>query len=217
MRFIKNFQIIWEEFPFFFTVFHNAFDLLGCGYSTEPGRQALTGSGGLRYAAKILYEIMLAGFLCLTKPAFMRRPWRITPCPAVLGWAFLCFVGIISTVSRQLRYSPSRACVCLPPGFLTLWLYLPSCRFAHGYCRGLALGMVVICVCFAQSPPGSLCTCLLFVYALPGLRRVRSVRVCYSFTLSPRLLPWARSGLAQHHIECHHEAEAHHKCYGGAV
>ena len=24
-------------------------------------------------------------------------------------------------------------------------------------------------------------------------------------------------GLAQHHIECHHEAEAHHKCYGGTV
>ena len=128
----------------------------GCGYSTEPGRQALTGSGGLRYAAKILYEIMLAGFLCLTKPAFMRRPWRITPCPAVPGWAFLCFVGIISTVSRQLRYSPSRACVCLPPGFLTLWLYLPSCRFAHGCCRGLALCVLIICVCFARSPPGSL-------------------------------------------------------------
>lgn len=73
----------------------------------------------------------------------------------------------------------------------------------------------------------------------------RSVRAGYSFTLFPRLLPWARSvracylymlcpvsaglawfcslsarvcsGLAQHHIECHHEAEAHHKCYGGAV
>ena len=147
--------------------------LWGIGYSTEPGRQAHTGSGGLRYAAKILYEIMLAGFLCLTKPAFMRRPWRITPCTAVLGWAFLCFVGIISTVSRQLRYSPSRACVFLPPGFLTLWLYLHSCRFAHGYCRGLALCMFVICVCFARSPPGSLCACLLFVYALPGLRRAR--------------------------------------------
>ena len=195
MRFIKNFQIIWEEFPFFFTVFHNAFDLRGIRYSTEPGRQALTGSGGLRYAAKILYEIMLAGFLCLTKPAFMRRPWRITPCPAVLGWAFLCFVGIISTVSRQLRYSPSRACVCLPPGFLTLWLYLPSCRFAHGYCRGLALGMFVIllrfllgccrglalymfviCVCFARSPPGSLCACLLFFYAFPSAVAVGSLR-----------------------------------------
>ena len=176
LRFIKNFQIIREEFPFFsqfFTIHLNCCG--GIGYSTEPGRQAHTGSGGLRYAAKILYEIMLAGFLCLTKPAFMRRPWRITPCPAVLGWAFLCFVGIISTVSRQLRYSPSRACVCLPPGFLTLWLYLPSCRFAHGYCRGLALCVLVIllrfslgccrglalcvfviCVCFALSPPGSL-------------------------------------------------------------
>ena len=194
LRFIKNFQIIWEEFSFFFTVFHNAFDLRGIRYSTEPGRQALTGSGGLRYAAKILYEIMLAGFLCLTKPAFMRRPWRITPCPAVLGWAFLCFVGIISTVSRQLRYSPSRACVCLPPGFLTLWLYLPSCRFAHGYCRGLALGMFVIllrfllgccrglalgmfviCVCFARSPPGSLCACLLFFYAFPSAVAVGSL------------------------------------------
>ena len=157
LRFIKNFQIIWEEFSFFFTVFHNAFDLRGIRYSTEPGRQALTGSGGLRYAAKILYEIMLAGFLCLTKPAFMRRPWRITPCPAVLGWAFLCFVGIISTVSRQLRYSPSRACVCLPPGFLTLWLYLPSCRFA-------------------RSPPGSLCACLLFFYAFPSAVAVGSLR-----------------------------------------
>ena len=148
----------------FFTVFHNAFELRGCGYSTEPGRQAHTGSGGLHYAAKILYEIMLAGFLCLTKPAFMRRPWRITPCPAVLGWAFLCFVGIISTVSRQLRYSPSRACVCLPPGFLTLWLYLPSCRFA--------------CWLFFYAFPsavavGSLCACWLFVYALPGLRWAR--------------------------------------------
>ncbi len=59
----------------------------------------------LRCAAKILYEIMLTVFLCLTKPAFMRRPWRITPCPAVHGWVFLRFVGIISTVSKPLRYS----------------------------------------------------------------------------------------------------------------
>ena len=166
----------------FFTVFHNSFELLwGIGYSTEPGRQAHTGSGGLRYAAKILYEIMLAGFLCLTKPAFMRRPWRITPCPAVPGWAFLCFVGIISTVSRQFRYSPSRACVCLPPGFLTLWLYLPSCRFAHGYCRGLALCVFVICVCFARSPPGSLCACLLFFYSFPSAVAVGSLCACLLF------------------------------------
>ena len=200
----------------------------GCGYSTEPGRQALTGSSGLRYAAKILYEIMLAGFLCLTKPAFMRRPWRITPCPAVLGWAFLCFVGIISTVSRQLRYSPSRACVCLPPGFLTLWLYLPSCRFAHGYCRGLALCVFAILLRFPSAvAAGSLCACLLFFCASPRLLpRARSVRADYLCMLCPVSagLAWfcslsARvcSGLAQHHIECHHEAEAHHKCYGGAV
>ena len=138
---------------------------------------------------------MLAGFLCLTKPAFMRRPWRITPCPAVHGWAFLCFVGIISTVSRQLRYSPSRACVCLPPGFLTLWLNLPSCRFASGCCRGLALCELGICVCFARSLPGGLAW------------------ICSICSLSAR----GCSGLTQHHIECHHETEAHHKCYGGAV
>ena len=37
---------------------------------------------------------MLIVFLCLTKTAFMRRPWRITPCPAIHGWAFLCFMCI---------------------------------------------------------------------------------------------------------------------------
>ena len=49
----------------------------------------------LRYAAKRLYELCLWAVLCLTKPAFMRRPWRITPCPAVHGRAFLFFLGII--------------------------------------------------------------------------------------------------------------------------
>lgn len=59
------------------------------------------------------------------------------------------------------------------------------------------------------------------------LPRARSVRVCYSFTLPLgccRGLAWicslfasVCSGLAQHHIERHHEAKAHHKCYGGAV
>ena len=34
-------------------------------------------------------------FRRLTKPAFMRRPWRITPCPAVHGGAFLCYMSII--------------------------------------------------------------------------------------------------------------------------
>lgn len=109
LRFIKNFQIIWEEFPFFsqFFTIH-----LTCGV-VAMGRNP----GG--------------------------------------------------------RHTQAR--VGLPPGFLTLWLYLPSCRFAHGYCRGLALCVLVIllrfslgccrglalcvfviCVCFALSPPGSL-------------------------------------------------------------
>ena len=124
----------WEDFPFFSQFFTIPLNCglagWGIGYSTEPGRQAHTGSGGLRYAAKILYEIMLAGFLCLTKPSLLAIHGSIAPCPGVLAGAFLCFMGIISTVSRQLRYSPSRACVCLPPGFLTLWLNLPSCRIA---------------------------------------------------------------------------------------
>ena len=119
LRFIKNFQIIWEEFSFFFTVFHNAFDLRGIRYSTEPGRQAHTGSGGLRYAAKILYEIMLAGFLCLTKPAFMRRPWRITPCPAVHGWTFLGFMGIILQLLSCSTIRVREGATC-PPGLCDL-------------------------------------------------------------------------------------------------
>ncbi|ACR75376.1 Hypothetical protein EUBREC_1632 [Agathobacter rectalis ATCC 33656] len=48
---------------------------------------------------------MLEVGLCLTKPAFMLHPWRITPCPAVHGRTFLCFMGIISIVSKRLRYS----------------------------------------------------------------------------------------------------------------
>ena len=83
-------------------------------------------------------------------------------------------------------------CVCLPPGFLTLWLYLPFCRFAHGCCRGLALCVFVILLRF----PLGCCRGIAWIFLL-------FARVC--------------SGLAQHHIECHHEAEAHHKCYGGAV
>ena len=46
----------------------------------------------LRFVGKILYEIMLEGFLCLTKPS--KR--------AVRGVSALH--GIISTVSNPLRY-----------------------------------------------------------------------------------------------------------------
>ena len=36
-----------------------------------------------------IIEEMPFGFRCLTKTAFMRRPWRITPCPGVHAGAFL--------------------------------------------------------------------------------------------------------------------------------
>ena len=81
--------------------------------SQSPGGHA-TLSLPLRFAAKILYELCLGVFLCLTKPAFMRRPWRITPCPAVHGWAFLCFMcinlqylnsfAIHQAISSELRF-----------------------------------------------------------------------------------------------------------------
>ncbi len=56
-------------------------------------------------------RIMHDGFLCLTKPAFLRRPWRITPCPAVHGWAFLAFRHN-PTDSKHLRYAPLQEYVC---------------------------------------------------------------------------------------------------------
>ena len=150
MRFIKNFQIIREEFPFFSQFFTICIYLRGIGYSTEPGRQAHTGSGWLRYAAKILYEIMLAGFLCLTKPAFMRRPWRITPCPAVPGWAFLCFVGIILQYLGSFAIRPPEpVCACRPG----------SSRYGSIYLL-VALPTAVAV--------GSLCACWLFFYAFPS-------------------------------------------------
>ena len=68
----------------------------------------------LRCAAKILYEIMLTVFLCLTKPAFMRRPW--------LGISV--FHGIISTVSKPLRYSLTGSmCVATAGGDLRSLLF----------------------------------------------------------------------------------------------
>mgnify|MGYP000231807929 FL=1 len=152
---------------------------------------------------------MLAGFLCLTKPAFMRRPWRITPCPAVPGWAFLCFVGIISTVSSSFAIRPPEP-VC-------------ACRLGSSRCGSIYL-LVALPTAIAV---GSLCACSLFFYAFPRLlpwaRSVRAGYLCMLFPVSAGLA-WicslfvrVCSGLAQHHIECHHEAEAHHKCYGGAV
>ena len=37
-----------------------------------------------------------------------RRPWRGSPRPCVHAGAFLCLMGIISTVSKPLRYSRFR-------------------------------------------------------------------------------------------------------------
>ena len=88
--------------------------------SQSPGGHA-TLSLPLRFAAKILYELCLGVFLCLTKPAFMRRPWRITPCPAVHGWAFLGFMGIIlqylGSFAMRLRENASAAGTVAPAAY----------------------------------------------------------------------------------------------------
>ncbi|MFZ2194685.1 MAG: hypothetical protein WAV36_04105, partial [Agathobacter rectalis] len=44
-----------------------------------------------------------------------RRPWRGSPRPCVHAGAFLRLVGIISTVSKQLRYSHAGK-LCVPVG-----------------------------------------------------------------------------------------------------
>ena len=86
--------------------------------SQSPGGHA-TLSLPLRFAAKILYELCLGVFLCLTKPAFMRRPWRITPCPAVHGWAFLGFIGIILQLLSCFAIRGRKGATC-PPGLCDL-------------------------------------------------------------------------------------------------
>ena len=65
-------------------------------------------SRSLRFAAKILYEIMLFRISMLYETVETRRPWRGSPRPCVHAGAFLCFVCIISTVSKQLLYSLTR-------------------------------------------------------------------------------------------------------------
>ena len=69
------------------------------------------------------------GFLCLTRPAFTRLPWRITPCPCVHAWASLA-VFIILTASK-----PCEICIVKsrPAGFrkfLTLWCNLKKSEYA---------------------------------------------------------------------------------------
>ena len=51
-----------------------------------------------------------------------RRPWRDSPRTCVHAGAFLCFMGIISTVSKSLRYALLLKRVSPPtvPGLRTL-------------------------------------------------------------------------------------------------
>ena len=73
------------------------------------------------------------GFLCLTRPAFTRLPWRITPCPCVHAWASLA-VFIILTASKpcEIRIAMSQSAGFRK--FLTLWCLFKKIRI----CRHLA-------------------------------------------------------------------------------
>ena len=66
----------------------------------------------LRFVGKILYEIMLEGFLCLTKPSKRAVHGAVSPHPCVHAGVFLRFMGIISTVSKPLRYSLLQGYMC---------------------------------------------------------------------------------------------------------
>ena len=67
-----------------------------------------------RYATwlRLLYEIMLEGFLCLTKPSKRAVRGAVSPHPCVHAGVFLCSLGIISTVSKPLRYALPQEYVC---------------------------------------------------------------------------------------------------------
>ena len=54
-------------------------------------------------------RIMLLGFLCLTQPAFTRRPWRGNALPRRPVGALLYF-DIILTASKPLRTADFAAC-----------------------------------------------------------------------------------------------------------
>ena len=96
-------------------MYHNGH---GAGRKSQSPGGHVTPPLPLRFAAKILYELCLGVFLCLTKPAFMRRPWL-----GISG-----FHGHNSTASKLLRYSRPRECdmpartLRLTP--LTLWMVL---------------------------------------------------------------------------------------------
>ena len=83
----------------------------------------------LRFVGKILYEIMLEGFLCLTKPSKRAVHGTVSPHPCVHAGVFLCSLGIISTVSKPLRYSLLQEYVCATgaPGLTSLTLWRKCC------------------------------------------------------------------------------------------
>ena len=86
-----------------------------------------------------LYAPSMAHII-LAPPSLPRRP-----CPAVLGGAFLRFMGIISTVSRQLRYALTRE--------HTLPLHTETRDL-----RPLRCCKIVACV--HRSSPGAYASCL---------------------------------------------------------
>ena len=66
-----------------------------------------------------------------------RRPWRGSPRPCVHAGAFLCFMGIISTVSKSLRYA-----------LLLKYVYPLSPRLTY-----LTLWQIVNYMCTRALPP----------------------------------------------------------------
>ena len=79
------------------------------------------------YAAKRTVRIMLKGFLCLTQPAFTRRPWRGNALPRRRVGALLCF-DIILTDSRPLRTADFAACAPASLLFVALSLTKSSTK-----------------------------------------------------------------------------------------
>lgn len=121
LRFIKNFQIIREEFPFFsqfFTIHLNC-----CG-----GLDIVRNPGGRHTQALVGYAIRPPEPVCACRP-----------CSSRCGSIYLL--------------------VALPTAIAVgkaLCMFVILLRFPLGCCRGLALCVLIICVCFARSPPGSL-------------------------------------------------------------
>ena len=72
-------------------------------------------------------RIMLKGFLCLTQPAFTRRPWRGNALPRRRVGALLCF-DIILTDSRPLRTADFAACAPASLLFVALSLTKSSTK-----------------------------------------------------------------------------------------